>query len=125
MNDEKHVSKAIEYMSERFSNDRLSNRLSDLFGWLRAAWDWLGSLLQIGILVGVIWFTVTDALTNAIYAWSIVAIGLFFWIASMLFTFLCRLFTGRYPGQAKQARKRLVELLNTQRKQISSQEAET
>ncbi|MFZ6046765.1 hypothetical protein ACFW0H_11630 [Pseudomonas sp. CR3202] len=122
--DEKLASRVVELTCERFSNDRLSNRLSDLCGLLRTAWDWLGSLFQIGILLGVVWFTVTDSLTNAIYAWWIVAIGLFFWIAGVLFALAYRLLTGRYPGQAKQARKAMAEFLSTRRKQMSSSEVE-
>jgi len=113
-NDEKHIAKAVEFMSERFSTDRFSNRLSDLCGWLQSSWSWLGALLQLGLLVGVIWLTVTDSLENAIYAWGVVAEGLFFWVTGALFAFLCRLLTGRYPGQARQVRKGLAELLNTQ-----------
>ncbi|MGL6246236.1 hypothetical protein [Pseudomonas sp.] len=113
LNDEKHASKAVEFMSERFSNDRFSNRLSDLCGWLQATWGWLGALLQLGLLIGVIWLTVTDSLENAIYAWGVVAEGLFFGVTGALFAFFCRLFTGRYPGQARQVRKGLAELLNT------------
>lgn len=114
LNDEEHASKAVEFMSERFSNDRFSNRRSDLCGWLQASWGWLGALLQLGLLVEVIWVTVTDSLQNAVYAWGVVAEGLFFWVTGAFFAFLCRLLTGRYPGQARQVRKRLAELLNTQ-----------
>jgi hypothetical protein len=113
LDDEKHISKTVEFMSERFSNDRFSNRLSDLCGWLQISWFWLGALLQLGLLVGVIWITVTDSLDNAIYVWGVVAEGLFFWVTGALFTFVCRLLTGRYPGQAKQVRKGLSELVNT------------
>lgn len=118
--DEKHSSKIVALTSERFSNDRFSNRLSDLCGVVRTAWDWLGSLLQIGTFLGILWFTVTESLTNAIYAWWIVAIGVFFWIAGVLFALACRLLTGRYPGQAKKARKGMAEFLNARRKQMAS-----
>lgn len=122
--DEKLASRIMELTSERFSNDRLSNRLSDLCGLARTAWDWLGSLLQMGTFVGVVWFTITESLTNAIFAWWIVAIGLFFWIVGVLFALACRLLTGRYPGQAKMARKAIAEILSERRKQRSSSEAE-
>jgi hypothetical protein len=121
--DEKLTSRVIELSSERFSNDRLSNRLSDLCGLLRTAWDCLGSLLQIGTFLGVVWFTITESLANAIFAWWIVGIGLFFWIVGVLFALACRLLTGRYPGQAKQARKATAEFLSIRRKQNSSSEA--
>ncbi|MBU0521106.1 MAG: hypothetical protein KKC24_20005 [Gammaproteobacteria bacterium] len=117
LSDEKLSPRIVELTSERFSNDRFSNRFSDLCGAVRTVWDWLGSLLQIGTLVGVVWMTVTESLTNAVHAWWIVAIGVFFWIAGVLFALLCRLLTGRYPGQAKKARKGMAEFLSARRNQ--------
>lgn len=117
LSDEKLSPRIVELTSERFSNDRFSNRFSDLCGAVRTVWDWLGSLLQIGTLVGVVWMTVTESLTNAVHAWWIVAIGVFFWIAAVLFALLCRLLTGRYPGQAKKARKGMAEFLSARRNQ--------
>lgn len=122
LTDEKFSSKVVELTFERFSDERLSNRLSDFCGFLRAAWDLLGSLLQVGVLLGVVWYTITESITNAIYAWWIVPIGLFFWIAGTLFAFACRLLTGRYPGQAKQTRKAMADFLSTRRKQMPSSE---
>jgi hypothetical protein len=101
----------IKLSSERFSNDLLSNRVSDLCGLLRTIWGWSGSLIQIGIFLGVVWFTVVEGRDNAVGAWSMVAVALFFWLSSVVFYFVCRLFTGRYPGQAKQARKSLAALI--------------
>lgn len=120
LTDEKLSSKIVEVTSERFSSDRFSNRLSDLCGGVRTVWVWLGSLLQIGALLGVVWYTATESLTNAIYAWWIVAIGVFFWIAGVFFSLVCRLLTGRYPGQAKKARKGMAEFLSARRKNIIS-----
>lgn len=118
--DEKHSSRIVELTSERFSNDRFGNRLSDLCGVVRTAWDWLGWLLQICTFLGIVWYTVTESLSNAINAWWIVAIGVFFWIAGVLFALTCRLLTGRYPGQAKKARKGVAEFLSARRKQMIS-----
>lgn len=120
LTDEKLSSRIIEATYERFSNDHFSNRLSDLFGAVRTAWDWLGSLIQIGTLLGVVWCTITESVTNAIHAWWIVAIGVFFWIAGGLFALTCRLLTGRYPGQAKKARKVMAEFLSARRKHTIS-----
>ncbi|MNF79700.1 hypothetical protein D3C84_619220 [compost metagenome] len=105
LTDEKLTSRVIEFSSERFSNDRLSSRLSDLCGLVRTAWDRLGSLLQIGPFLGGVWFTITESLTNAIFSWWIVGIGLLFWIFGVLFALACRLLTDRYPGQAKKGQK--------------------
>ncbi|EJN31737.1 hypothetical protein PMI35_01226 [Pseudomonas sp. GM78] len=82
LNDEKLSPRIVALTSERFSNDRFSNRLSDLCGVVRAAWDWFGWLLQVGTFVGVVWFTFTESLSNAVNAWWIVAIGVFFWMVS-------------------------------------------
>jgi len=123
LDDENLVPRVVELTSERFSNDRLSNRLSDLCGLVRTAWAWLGSLLQIGTFLGVAWFTATESLTNAASAWWIFGIGLFFWITGMLFGLSCRVLTGRYPGQAKQARKAMAKFLSTRRLQMSPQKA--
>jgi len=118
--DETLSSRIVELTSERFSNDRFGNRLSDLCGVVRTVWDWLGSFLQIAIFLGTVWFTFTESLTNAVHAWWIVAIGVFFWIAGVLFALTCRLLTGRYPGQAKKARKEMAEYLNARHKQTAS-----
>jgi hypothetical protein len=82
---------------------------------IRTVWGWLGLLLQIAVLLGVIWYTFTESAETAVYAWFIVAISLFFWTASVVFSLVCRLLTGRYPGEAKQARKSVAEFLNARR----------
>lgn len=110
--DEKHIAQTVEFLSDRFSNERFGNRLSDLCGCLLVAWGWLGSLLQIGILVGVVWSTATESLNDAMYAWSIPATAIFFCVAAALCSFLCRLLTGRFPGQAKASRKGLAEIMS-------------
>ena len=109
-------SKILELASERYGSDLLSNRLSDLCGYIRTMWDWLGSLIQIGTFFGVCWFTFTDNISNAAYAWFIPLTAVVFWLCSVLFTFVCRLVTGRYPGEAKQARKSATEFLSSQSK---------
>jgi len=105
----------LQLSSERFSSELLRNRLSDLCGVIRTLWGWLSSLLQVAVLLGVVWYTMTEGLDKAVYAWFIVAISLFFWIASVVFSLVCRLLTGRYPGEAKQARKSVAEFLQHRR----------
>jgi hypothetical protein len=103
--------KLIEIASQRYSSDLLSNRLSDLCGVLRTLWDGIGSLLQIGVLLGIVWYTVTDSIINAAYAWFVPIMAIFFWLAGVIFALTCRLLTGRYPSEAKQARKAAAEYL--------------
>jgi len=104
----------FQHSSARFSSELLRNRLSDLCGSIRSFWNWLGLGAQLILLAGVIWFTTTDGLHNAIHAWWILAIMLFFWLSNAVFAFACRVLTGRYPGQAKAARKFMADYLKTQ-----------
>ena len=101
--------------SARFSSELFRNRLSDLCGVIRTAWLWLGKILEVAILLGVCWYTFTDSLDTAIYAWLIVPVGIFFWIAAIIFAMACKLVTGRYPGQAKIARDNLAKYIASTR----------
>lgn len=106
-NDE-HQEKLIKFAADKFSSELLRNRLSDLCGWIQVVWGGLGVIVQWGILVAVIWFTVTDDLSISVNAWFVLAIAIIFCVSSVIFGLLCKLLTGRFPGQARQARKMLV-----------------
>jgi hypothetical protein len=110
--------KLLQISGDRFSSELLRNRLSDLCGSLRTGWNWLGSLVQIGVLFGVAWNTITEGAENAVYAWSVVPVAIFFWLASLSFSFMCHLLTGRYPGEAKQGRKALATYVQVQHREV-------
>ena len=103
--------KIVQLSSERYSSELLRNRLSDLCGVVRTAWDWLSWVVQILVLVGVTWYTFTDSRDTAVYAWAVIPLIAFFWVVSMVFSLACKVLTGRYPGQAKAARKSLAEYI--------------
>ena len=105
----------IQFGAERYTSELLRNRLSDLCGSIQTGWGWLGNLIQVGILLVVIWYTVTDDLSNAAYAWSIIGVTFFFWFFSVIFGYACKLLTGRFPGQARQARKLLAKVIEKRR----------
>ena len=107
------IPRVVEYSAERSSDELLRNRLSDLCGVIRTLWGWLASSLQVVVLLAVIWFTITESNSNSVYAWLVVGIAVFFWLVSVGFSFACRLLTGRYPGEAKAARKALAEFLSS------------
>ena len=109
--DDNLVPRFLQYMSQRFSGELLRNRFSDLCGNLRAAWGWLSTLVQICILIGVGWSIYSAGASNAVAMWSVPVIGLVFWAASVAFSFACLLLTGRYPGEAKTARKAIADFL--------------
>lgn len=110
-NDEDLIPRLIQYSSQRYSGELLRNRVSDLCGPLRTAWGWLSTLLQVGIMVGVGWSMYTEGAQNAVVMWSVLAVAIFFWLASVGFSFACLLLTGRYPGEAKMARKAIAAVI--------------
>lgn len=110
-----HQERITQFAAKRYSSELLRNRLSDFCGWIQTGWGWISNLLQVGILLGVIWYTVTDDLSNGVYAWSIIGVALIFWLFSVIFGYACKLLTGRFPGQARQARKLLAEAIERRR----------
>ena len=116
---EEMAPRIIQFSSERYSSELFRNRLSDLCGAIRTGWFWLSLFVQIGGLVGVVWYTFTDSLDTAVYSWLLVALSLLFWIVSVAFSLVCRLFTGRYPGEAKLARKAIADIVRNRRAAIA------
>jgi hypothetical protein len=110
-NDESLIPRLLEYSSQRYSSELLRNRVSDLCGLLRTAWGWLGTLIQVGIVVGVGWAMYTSGAENAVYMWFVLGVAIFVWLAAVAFSFACLLLTGRYPGEAKVGRKFLAAFI--------------
>jgi len=111
LNREELTTRLVQLSAERSSDELLRNRLSDLCGVIRTLWDWGGLLLQAVVIGAALWFTITESAGNAVYAWFAVGVAILFWLASAAFSLTCRLLTGRYPGEAKVARKALAEFL--------------
>lgn len=59
----------------------------------------------------VCWQMYESGLQNAVYMWSVLAVAFFFWVMSVAFSFGCLLLTGRYPGEAKSARKSIAAFI--------------
>ncbi len=114
LSDVENVSEVFKFNANRFSPDLFRNRLSDMCGWVQLVWGWLARILGVGVFLGVIWYSFTDSAQNAIYVWWVIAIAFFFSITSVVFGFICKLVTGRFPGQARQARKQLAQYINNQ-----------
>lgn len=110
-----HQERILQFSAERYSSELLSNRLSDFCGWIQKCWEWISILFQACILLGVIWHTFTNDLSNGVHAWWVIAIALFFLVLSVIFGYACKLLTGRFPGQARRARKLLAEAMERRR----------
>lgn len=111
LNDDSLLEKVLERQRTRFSTDLLQNRISDLAGVVRTGWTWLGLFVQVGLLLFLCWALIEDGARGAPIAWMIPLAAVFFWVASLVFSLACKLLTGRYPGQAKMARKELSRLV--------------
>ncbi|WP_309683021.1 hypothetical protein [Polaromonas sp.] len=121
-NDEELIPRLIQYSSQRYSSELLRNRVSDLCGPLRTAWGWLSTLLQVGVMAGVGWSMYTEGAQSAVVMWSVLAVAIFFWLASVAFSFACLLLTGRYPGEANMARKSLAAVIEQRSSTEAAQE---
>jgi TRAP-type uncharacterized transport system fused permease subunit len=111
LENEKHTQKIISLGTEKYSSEMFRNRISDFCGIIHMVWIWLVNVLLVVVLVIVLWYTFTDSKDNAVYSWLIPSVTISSWIISFIFSSTCHLLTGRYPGQAKAARKGITELL--------------
>ncbi|WP_133501988.1 hypothetical protein [Cognatilysobacter terrigena] len=102
----------LRYFAAKYSDDLLSNRLSDFLGLLLAVFNWLVLLIQIAVFGAVAWFSYTEDQANAVYAWLLLVIALLAFAIGLCVIALCKLLTGRFPGQARNARKALAESIN-------------
>lgn len=99
-----HFDALVQYSHARFTNELLRNRLSDFLGQVLRLWGWFGMLLQAVLIAWVIYATVAESASNAPYAWFILVLEVLFDAVALVAGFLCRLLTGRDPGQAQRAR---------------------
>lgn len=102
--------KVMQVLADRFDDELLRNRLSDLCGWVRTGWEWLVALAQFGLIVGVAWAAFSDDLGNAVYAWLVIPMTLLAILVAVTFSLVCKLLTGRYPGEARAGRKSMREV---------------
>ncbi len=109
---EVHQPEFLRVVSERYSNELLRNRLSDLCGVLRTLWGWIGALIQYGIVGYTLWSLFAEGPEMGPFAWFAVGTAVFFWLVSVIFSFACYVLTGRYPGEARASRKALAQHSN-------------
>lgn len=106
------TAKVVSYYMKKYSGELLRNRVSDFCGYVRIFWNLLGCIIQILILIVTTWYVVFGDLDNAVYAWSVIGVLIFFFLISFALSIICKLATGRYPGEAKAAREFAVHLNN-------------
>ncbi len=112
LNSPEMQSRVLQYLAERYSSDRFCNRLSDFFGTIASISFGLSYLAQFGVLVTAIWLVIDGDHSAATASWLSVVIFYLTYVWAFVFNFLCRLLTGRLPGEAKSYRKTLAQSLS-------------
>lgn len=107
---EEHDKNVGKFFHNRYSSELLINRFSDLCGLIQSAIGVFSQIIQIVSILLVIWLCITESSSKAIYAWAVIGIWLMFYIPTVIFAFLCKTFTGRFPGEAKNGRKFLEKI---------------
>ena len=87
LNKEEYVPTLMKFYTEKFNPELFKNRMSDFFGIIITLWGWQAILVQALILVIVLWYTVTDNINNAIYAWLIVGFSVLSWFVNIFISF--------------------------------------
>jgi formylglycine-generating enzyme required for sulfatase activity len=105
--DAKHHAQVARLVNERFSSELLRNRLSDLCGLLLRGWWWTGAVIQLGIFITVCWLFFDEGSSVAIVIWGLPATAFSFLLVRHSAWLLCKLLTGRFPGEARARRMRL------------------
>ena len=111
---EELVPRLVQYSSHRYSGELLRNRLADFSGMIRTAWGVIGAFVQFVAIAFVGWQMYESGAEFAMAMWSVPALALFIWVMSVAFSLACLLFTGRYPGEPREARKSLAAFIDAQ-----------
>lgn len=102
----------VRYLGAKYSNDLLKNRLSDFFAVLLTAFSWFVLVVQLVIVASIAWFSYSEDQGNAVFAWLVLLVPVLGFTISLCVIVLCKLLTGRTPGEAKHVRKTMAETIN-------------
>lgn len=95
--------KHFQYLWGRYSDNDFKNRFSDMAGTVVAIIGKIGDVIKILLALYIV-FIVGEA--NLI--WYVIPVSIVAWIAIFFIDFVCRLLTGRFPGEAKNYRQWLL-----------------
>ena len=107
-----HIPKLSEFFSEKYSSEHFSNRLSDVFGFIRMGWYAIILLVQGAILIFTLYGMFKGNLEASVIFWFIPVLSVTSFIILLPFSLICKLLTNRYPGEAHNGRKFLTNYLS-------------
>lgn len=120
----KHAAEFVGHLSERYSNDLLSNRLSDLWDTALLVYDLLCHLVLVVAAGALLWAIAVDGREWAKGMWAVPAVFVAFKCLEAVMTAMCMALTGRYPGEAKLWRKALASAIEVAPGGINSSAAD-
>ena len=104
-----HNTQICGYLYTKYSPDKFANRISDMFRPILILIDYVSYIMQTAVILMTTWFTLTDDLETAKFAWLAVLVALIFIIIHRLIFWLCYLITGRTAGEAQSMRNLITE----------------
>jgi hypothetical protein len=105
--------KIFGFLSQKYSNELLSNRVSDLCGVVLKIWSNSGNVIQIIVFLMVLWGSFSGKRDDIVMLWIVPVLCFAWWVVAVVFSLICSVLTGRLPGEAKEGRQ---QLLNVQMK---------
>lgn len=100
------------YLAERYDENRIANRISDLGRPALIALEFIGYTVQLVIVTVAGWFALTDDPGHAPLAWLAVVAAIGFWLLNVVASGVLFLATGRSAGEARDARSLSAQLRN-------------
>ena len=97
-----------KYLQKTYASDVVSNKFSDFAAFVVSALYYLSLFVSAVYLCWVVGLIIFDGGKSAPLAWISLIFKLLFFIASVIFSFMCMLMTGRYPGEASAIRQSLM-----------------
>ncbi|MGH1361007.1 MAG: hypothetical protein ACRBC3_19785 [Burkholderiaceae bacterium] len=102
------LTKMRGFLAERYSSELLQNRLSDFARHVQWAWLILAFVSYLAIMGFVVWQAVATDIEISVMAWVATVLWTGAILVSLTFSALCRLLTGRQPGESRYYRKTLA-----------------
>ena len=97
------------FLSEKYSNELLSNRVSDFCGVLLKVCSNCVNVIEIIVFLVVLWQSISGKRDEIVMLWVVPVLAVVWWVVAVVFQLTCSVLTGRFPGEAKARREQLMK----------------
>ena len=102
--------KIFEFLSQKYSNELFSNRVSDLCGVLLRVWTIGGNVIELVCFLGILWVSFSGNRDEIVTLWIVPVLCVVWWVVDVVFSLICSVLTGRLPSEAKAGRQQLMNV---------------